>query len=469
MAYNLHDLRVKGLEVSKVLYCRVEGRMGEHSSMELHAFLDNREDFLWELPSYHPVELHLEGEEDTAILFYGVITEISFETASEMRIVKIKGKSFSWLMDLTKKSRSFQEIQMSCSAFLSQVLSDYPGSGLFYGAQEMPIGKLLIQYEETDWQFLKRVLSLAGMTVTPYDYQEGIKLYAGIPMLTEHRIPFQIQKVEKDMATYYLLKVNGRQVNTADFTRYQVASQQLMRLFDTVYVKGMPLTVFSYAYEFGGGEMKGFYGLQMAKGLLKPAQHPLHLIGTALTGRVVNVSGTNVQAALEIDRESGNPAVCWFPYSTMSASSNGSGWYCMPEIGDDVRIYFPSKHEEEAIALSSVSNYPVPKGGGADRMQDPNVRYLRTRAGHELALTPQRMTLTCAGGVSSAAIQNDGTVTVSALQKVLVEAEESVTLHAEENLTLHAQGVVSLQSLKGGKVVLGGDQIEFAGTEVKMD
>lgn len=38
----------------------------------------------------------------------------------------------------------------------------------------------------------------------------------------------------------------------------------------------------------------------------------MHLIGAALTGTVVNVSGTAVQVALEIDKESGNPAAFWF-------------------------------------------------------------------------------------------------------------------------------------------------------------
>lgn len=234
-------------------------------------------------------------------------------------------------------------------------------------------------------------------------------------------------------------------------------------------VNGLPFTVRSYVYDFNGQEMTGIYDLQLAQGLLVPTIYPMHLIGAALTGTVVNVSGTAVQVALEIDKESGNPAAFWFPYSTISASPNGSGWYCMPEPGDDVRIYFPSKNEQEAIALSSVSNYPAPKGGGKDRMQDPNVRYLRTKAGQELALTPELMVLSCAGGASTLSILNDGNITVSAQKKVLVNAVGPVRLHAEKNITLQAQGLISLQSLEGGKVVLGGSEIQFSGTEVKLD
>lgn len=469
MAYNLHDIKVIGLELSNIFYCKVEGRLGEHSCMELHAFLDNKEEFLYELPSYHPVELQIEGEAGVIVLFSGVVTEINFEASSEMNIVKIEGKSYSWLMDLIQKSRSFQDVKMSCTAFLSSIMADYQDSSVFYAAQDMPIGKLIVQYEETDWQFLKRVFSMAGMTVTPYEYQAGIKIYVGIPALSQNKIPYQVRKIDKDMESYYYLKANGRPVNASDFTSYQISSQQLFRLFDTIDVNGLPFSVYSYTYDFSSQEMIGIYDLQMAQGLLVNTIYPMHLIGVALMGKVVNVSGTNVQVALEIDHESGNPAVFWFPYSTMSASPNGSGWYCMPEPGDDVRIYFPSKNEQEAVALSSVSNYPAPKGGGTDRMQDPNTRYLRTKAGQELALTPGQMVLSCGGGISSLTILNDGTITVSAQQKILVEATGTVTLHAEENLTVQAQGLVSLQSLEGGKVAIGGSEIQFSGTEVKLD
>ena len=102
-------------------------------------------------------------------------------------------------------------------------------------------------------------------------------------------------------------------------------------------------------------------------------------------------------------------------------------------------------------------------------MQDPNIRYLRTKAGQELALTPELMVLSCDGGVSAVSILSDGKITVSAQKKVLVDATGPVTLHAEKNLTVKAQGLISLQSLKGGSVALGGSEIQFSGTEVKFD
>lgn len=469
MAYNLHDLKVSGLLVSKVISCRVEERIGEHSSLELEACLEESEYNLYEIPAYQPIEVTLDDSHGRVTLFSGVMTKISVTFLSGLQTVRIKGKSYSWLMDLTKNSRSFQDVSLTYEQLCSQILNHYPGSSLFYAGKARPIAKLLVQYQETDWEFLQRVMSLAGAAVTPYSRQAGICLYAGIPMFDVSQIEYEILAMEKDMESYYHKKANGYSVFAADYTRYRIKSDRLLTLFDTVTVSGHPLSVYSGSFDFTNQDMVCTYGLQPARGLFRAAVYPMQLIGVALIGKVAQAAGDKVQVALTMDEAWGNPAVCWFPYSTMSASPDGSGWYCMPEVGDDVRVYIPSKNEEEAIALSAVSGYGAPEGGQADRMGDPNSRYLRTRDGQELALTPGCMKLSCGDDLSSATISNDGTVTISALDQVLIKAEKNLTIHAEQTLTVEAEQTISLQSMKGGGVTLGQQLVQFTGTQVKFD
>ena len=71
---------------------------------------------------------------------------------------------------------------------VARVLADYPGSDCFYAAPEAEAGRLMVQYEETDWEFLQRVLSGTGAVLTPDCCQEGIRLYAGIPKLLEEKV-----------------------------------------------------------------------------------------------------------------------------------------------------------------------------------------------------------------------------------------------------------------------------------------
>lgn len=469
MAFNLHDLKVIGIPLTEILDCRVDGRIGAHANLTIHAYLEQEEEFLYELPSYHPIEVQLTGATGQQVLFAGIVTDVSLYQSADMKMIKITGKSYSWLMDLTKKSRSFQTTEMTYEALANQVIGDYPGSSLFFAAPPQPIGKLIVQYEETDWEFLKRLMSMLGLTVTPDSQRPGIMLYAGVPDLELQEISHRVLEMNKDLASYYYLQANGRSVFDVDFTKYVISSEQLMGIFQLVKRGSQSFTIHSFRYQFKHQEMVAVYGLQRKQGLVAPAIYPMHLIGVALIGKIVNVSGDKVQVALEIDRESGNPAVYWFTYSTISASPDGSGWYCMPEVGDDVRVYFPSKDEKEAIALSAVSNYDSPGGGQPDRMGDPNSRYLRTKDGQELALAPGFLKLSCGEGLSSVTIGEDGKISISAQNVVKVIADKDVTLHADEEIHVHAQEGIMLQSLQGGNVAMGDGNIQFQGTEVKFD
>jgi len=472
--YSLHDLEVTGIPLKEVLECETESAIGEHGTLRVLARVDSA-DMIYELADCQEINVFLRNGNEKAILFSGIITNIRLSEQAQMKTVRIEAKSRSWLMDREKRSRSFQNTKMSFRTLAWEILRCYGGEnpkkvcGLIYSGAEQETGRLIIQYEETDWEFLKRALSLAGLALTPDSRQEGIKLYAGVPELANTDLSCHVQAIDKDMGSYYFLRANGRDVHTADFTRYTVESEQLIGIFEPVCIGGKELAAYSCRYVFREQEMTGIYGLQSPGGLKRAASYPMHLIGTALPGEVVNVSGSKVQVLMEIDKGHEERAVYWFPYSTMSASPNGSGWYCMPEKGDKVRVYFPSKKENEAVALSAVSCYQAPKDGGEDRMENPDSRYLRTKSGQELALAPGYIKLSCGRDAASVTIYANGMVFVQAQSMVKAQAHESLTLDAEEELNIHVKKEFYASSTDGGQVGFLDGEILFRGTEVKFD
>lgn len=462
--YSLHDVKVTGLSLDKILACEIQSHIGEHSTLKLSGLVENEEEFLYGVSDGQDIEIII----GTKILFSGIVTGVSITESGQMKTACVEGKSRSWLMDRMKHSRSFQNAHITFQALTQEILKDYTGSSLIYTGDSREIGNLIIQYEETDWDFLKRVLSLVGLALTPDSQKAGLKLFAGVPKFPETALSYTVLEMDKDMDSYYYLKANKREVHAADFTQYIISSEQLMGIFDTAAVQGQPLAVYAYQYSFEQQEMIGTYCLQSAKGLVVQASYPMHLIGAALMAKVVRVSKNKIQAAMEIDGAHIERAVHWFPYSTLSASPDGSGWYCMPEIGDDVRIYFPSKQEAEAIALSAVSNYDAPQGG-SDRMQDPNNRYFRTKYGQELALNTSSVKLSCNEDKSSITILTDGTIRIQAQESVNVQAKEKITLHAENELSIRVKDQFLMQSNQGGLVLSEGNKIIIRGTEVKFD
>ena len=465
--YSLHDIEVTGLELAEVLECEIESRAGEHSRLVLLARMAD-EEIVFGLPDCQDVEVSLHEGKEKRILFSGIVTDIQMSENGQVKTARIEGKSRSWLMDREKHSRSFQDSKMTFQGMVREILRDYEETDLHYAAEEKELGNLVIQYEETDWEFLQRALSQAGIMLTPDSRQPGLKLYAGVPELIENEVSYHIVEMEKDMDGYYGLKANGREVHAVDFTRYRIVSEQLLGIFEPVRIQGISFSTYGYRYTFVGQEMWGIYETQSAKGLTRSALYPMHLIGVALNGKVVNVSGTKVQAAMAIDGGNAKRALYWFPYSTISASSDGSGWYCMPEIGDDVRIYFPSKKESEAIALSAVSNYDAPTGG-EDRMSDPNSRYLSTRSGQELVLAPDYMKLSCGKGASAVTIQTDGKIRIQSQSIVKAVAQEEFAIHAQESVTFHVSEQFVMHSLSGGQIASAEGNVLLQGTEVNFD
>ncbi|KAF6589054.1 phage tail protein, partial [Paenibacillus sp. EKM208P] len=72
------------------------------------------------------------------------------------------------------------------------------------------------------------------------------------------------------------------------------------------------------------------------------------------------------------------------PYSTVYSSPDGSGWYVMPEAGDQIRLYFPDEREQNAFAASSVdlaSSDPV-------KRSDPAVKSISTKYGKQVVFKP---------------------------------------------------------------------------------
>ncbi len=129
----------------------------------------------------------------------------------------------------------------------------------------------------------------------------------------------------------------------------------------------------------------------------------------------------------------------------MYASEDGSGWYCMPEMGDDVRIELPNTNEGDAFAVSSVSKYvsddPDPK---MDRMGDPKVRYIRNPEGMEMTMTPQQVILT-SGGAGTVVMDEAGNINIDAANQIVIKANKDIMLVAGDTIKVTATNNINMK------------------------
>lgn len=510
MAYDYSSLEISGVKVEHIGEFKLEARKGEHTCLQCSAVLDpkDKDSVVHKINGDYPVQVKAGGR----LIFYGTVTHVEIEASQDSFEIKLEAKSATCGLDQKKCSRTFQDTSMTYHQVIREVMGAYPNADCIIEIPDRPIGELLVQYEETDWEFIKRIASQFGEGIFPYVEREGIRFFAGVPEIPEKRFTYFREELAKDMEAYYRKKAEKSGApRESDYLVANLDSYSVASLGGSIKWNGKKMYIRGYSLCMEKGLLVGHYEVQKKDGIRQRTLYPMNLVGAALGAKVLDLEGDKVKVKFDIDKALLQGATCPIHYSTMSATSDGTGWYCMPEKGDLVRIYFPTKSTKDAVALSSVSEYtPAVAGGGiegqttvtdsssmaasssagssnsggaasssgagsggrsgssgGDRMGDPNTIYFSTIYGKEVRLASDGIRVSSRDG-AEVSISPGGTVSLWAQKKIELRATENIEIKATEELQLNALEKIELSCDKGGKLILD-DNITLQGIEIKID
>lgn len=464
MAYDLSQLKLEGIEIKNIINCQISQIPGEHGELSLTGYVEN--DKFEEAQSLQPLRLYsLEESEEN--IFCGVLTAISQEARGQLLMLHIEAKGYTYLLDLQKKYRTFQDISKTYSEILHQILDEYEGADCIVAQETGAIGNLEIQYQETDWNFFKRIYSklyipLAGEIRIP-----AIRIYAGVPALNMNQQDYELTEMSLDFKLCSSLKEIGYELSESDVLDCLIKTDKTCGIFTSFYFCELFMVVAGVKAYMHQGVMQIELNLRKKEGIVAVPQFPMALVGLALEGSVLEVKGESVRMHFFIDDGYPVADVYWFTYSTPSASPDGSGWYYMPEIGDRLRVYFPTKYLKDALAISAVSSY---KGTGEpDRMADPSSKYLRSASGQEMNMGGNGIYLASAGKAASLMIGTDGGIQVKG-NVVEITADESIDINAETNIEFHSSTGAIYRCEQGGCMELDiSGNLKISGSKLNID
>lgn len=233
-----------------------------------------------------PLEIYsLEGK--PAPIFIGQIRQAFIHQTNQYYIAEIWVSSFSAKLDVEKKCRSFQNVDMTYADVIQAVLQDTPdASATFSVGMREKIRRPILQYQETDWEFIKRLSSELEVCVFP-DYktispQISIGLTGattGID-LTDNEY---ICKVDK---RFYTLGGQQAGLQKVDFLCHEVRDKRNINVGDTVLWTGANRHICKQTAELVDSELIFTYTLGL-KGLVgnRPYQNK-RIIGLSLPGTV---------------------------------------------------------------------------------------------------------------------------------------------------------------------------------------
>lgn len=403
------------------------------------------------------------NEDREEIWLCGVIKDMVLKVTGQTCQMQLTLTSGTELMDLQKHTRTFQEKSLRYEQLLDTCNSGYEQAAkIMTVGKSRQIGELVVQYQETDWAFIKRLASQNHTVVVPDAETKGSKYYFGLPK-RDAVITGDMQEYEKqcDMKAYWEKKNKGLSVTPQDFTYYIWQSREIYQLGDTGMIEGRPLIVWKIETKMRGNELYHTYYMKPESAFQTIEQDNITVAGASLFGTVTNIQREQVQVTLQEDENADHAGERWFPYATVYSSADGTGWYCMPEKGDQIRLYFPTGKEAEAYVASAYHD------AGSGLRSDPSVKFWRNKQGKEIRLAKDRILLTNNDGSymemsdeDGIELVSEGSIRIQAGARIEIASPNSlIEMNAKKRISIR-QGTTELTvdrdgfNVKGSRIKL---------------
>ncbi len=473
MIIDVTRLRVSPFALEGIVEMKVEQSLNHHAAMYLKGIVpkENGDSGVMDTDDSTVVMV----SDQDGVIFRGLVQNIRASFQGEVCYLEVWAASFSVKADTDVLSRSFQDGGMNYQQ-IGELMAGENGLSLSMEASALSINNLLLQYQETNWEFLKRIASHNHSVLLPS--VEEPKFYFGIPKGNQKGSLLSYRfSVGKNIGRYRRHTGAGVDAAPDDSLEYMVtADDSVLSIGDTVDYNGNALFVREALIHLADAVLTCRYVLCPENGLKVPVSYNQHITGLTLSGQVLEVNQDTVKVLLCVDESQDTAKAYAFPYITPYSAENHTGLYLMPEPGDVVNIQFPTEDESLAVALSSYRQME------SDRMGDPNVKYLRTPNDKEIKISPEEILITAkTGGLYIRLNQDDGIevfsqhgIMVNTLSSIDVTAAGHISLTAGTNILMNAGAGYTVSAGKridarAGKAVdvtAGGQMTLFSGEEM---
>ena len=413
------DLKfISSFAMEKILDFQTWEEPGEHARGNFRLLLSENETGINSMNA--PIQLLGQGNTAGA-LFSGYPEKVEIKEERGYRIADIQAVSGTILLDQKKSNRVFQKKAQTYMGIANTITADTEHSACILPGSDMQTGGTLIQYQETDWNFLKRMASQLGLPLVPDISYYYPRFYLGLPEGEKKELG---EILSCDMCfdgRYYA--VSGKcLVDREDFICYDVVTRTSLSLGDRVTYEGRELLVSRKKTELAGGEVIFTYRLAGNGYTWVPWEDNPDYTGMSFVGSIVGTQGEQVEVAFDIDKTAAGGNRYGF------APATGNLMYCMPQKGTKTSLYIGNGDEAQGIATGCIRT----NGSTCEGTGSPEKKSFRSEHGKGMDLYPQRMGLD--GGETG---------------KITFEDETGTTIESNGGLVLMAKEGIRLESMTG--------------------
>ena len=470
------------------------------------------------------------GNSTEKIFLNGVIKELQInETTAGALTVEITAISKSILLDRIPRYRSFQDPTLTYSAIAEEINGNYgtnDGKIVNVGEDMQLVPRMTIQYNETDWEYLKRLASYTGQPIMAYSDKVFVGFFKNMPAQTPNLKYSQFGKRTKEERTYF--KITGTEVYPVATpiklkTRNRVSGEEVENdyyvLENKIYNEGNTLKC-----EYTLGKQTDYFVDPIPHEKIRGAvieARTIHIARTDesksnhgrsdgssdnLEGRKIGAKPLNKYIEKTENNQNENTkekvktkdiavmtlnlteglidlgengqsfedkyaGKSYFPYVTPYSQTN-TGFTPAPEVNDRVALYFPNGNETKAFVIGALNN------DGNGRFTDvANRNYHVGDSDFNMVLATNSLSTTAAESISQSASSisesadsiSESAGNISNNAKSYTEIVEGSKTLVAGNISQTSQGNTSIQSNGDTEVNSNGFSVVNGGSNVLIN
>ena len=434
-------------------------------------------------------------KEQDIVHFGGMIQCLTIERKNGIYYIHIDGISLTKYIDIKKQNVSYQNENSTYQDIIDKAIQEYNFPGMTYiwteQSRSKKVGRFLLQFQETDWEFIKRVASIENLGLIPNMTGKQTQFFIGLPKGREEKIvPYCRHKVHRLLEKAEKEVVN-KKVNTiwqGDYIQYELYGiTEHYELGDVVRFQDMQYIVIEKTSTLfkKDGILRSNYVIQQKKGIAFPRLYNNALRGNSLTGTVIDVKRNFTKLHLHIDEEQQDIATAfWFPQPQCFTAGSDSGFCIMPERGDTMRLHFPTKDETEHYIICSdngdfsklLNSLNTSKGGKEPEKaakvsggNAPYEKFLTTPGQKGMLLNDGMVKYHTTGDISVIQMEDGKGISISSDGNIELLAN-NINLKAGAKLNITAGKKIEISCIGSSMIIDGeGDRIDKKAPDIFFD
>lgn len=325
---------------------------------------------------------HIEQRESHENLFTGYVDEVSIEERQkDYFILSLIVKAGSVLLDKKVHYRSYQEVSAMHADIIHKVAEEIPQVFVkSFVEEDRVIEKPLIQYGETNWEFIKRVASKRTEPVFVDEAEVEPKVYVG-HLAGGSSDEFAGRCIGEGMSDrYYQMGDFSMGYGKSAYYYYKASSEKSYRVGQQVNFQNGKFYIFAKEAKLVQEEIQYTYKLVRDSYLRVPVSYNIQFAGATILGKIEETSGETMKLKLQLKDEKDSSVLYAYDWKP----EVGNLMYCMPQKGTTVSLYFPSNNEQEAYAINCIR-----KSGG--RIFESSAKTFLTEDSKFMVMAPEAM------------------------------------------------------------------------------